>query len=254
MDHSEYIEHYLCADADGELAPAERDEVLVHLAGCALCRERLEAERALKATIRTELPMLRASDALHHRVRAGLDAIDRADTRRRALRSPVMWLSAVALAASLALVTIKLRAQPRNPMFDAAIASFERSQQNFVPTVGAKSVDELAVALINQFGVALVWDFTSMNLLPVGGRIEHAPDGSPVAYTMYEGSKGSLLAIITREDVVRPPSGGTVIKGIHIYQYQGFTIAETNRYAVLCVMVTRLSPGELERAFERLPA
>ena len=222
MDHSEYIEHYRGADADGELTAAEREEVGVHLAGCAACRERLAAERALKATIRTELPMLKAPDALRQRIHAGLDRIDRANTRRRrVLRSPIMWLSATALAASLALVifNLNLRGQPQNPMFDAAIASFERSQQHFVATVGTKSVDDLALALIKQFGIAVLWDFSSMGVLPVGGRIDQTPDGKAVAYALYKGSRGTLLSIINREDVLHPLIGGTVVKGIHVYEY-----------------------------------
>lgn len=254
MDHREYIEHYLSADADDELTPAERHEVSAHLAGCAECRARLEGEREMKAMIRGEAPMYRAPDALRERICRGLDEIDRAGARRRPMRTRMMWVSAAALAACLALAIVNMRAQPRDPMFDAAIVSFERSQKNFAPTVGTRSVDDLARALINQFGVALVWDFTSVGMVPVGGRVDHSADGQPVAYTMYKGDKGSLLCIIKREDLVHPLSGGTVVKGIHIYRYKGFTIAATNRYSVFCVMVTQLSPDELARALERLPA
>jgi hypothetical protein len=205
----------------------------------------------MKAMVRTEFPILRVFDALSHRVLAGLDAIDRADSRRRALRSPVIWLSVVALAACLAVVTINVRSQSRNQTFDAAIASFERSQQKFTPTVGAKSLDDLAAALIYQFGVAPVWDFTSLDMVSIGGQIDHSSDGSPVAHTFYKGSKRSLLCILNREQVERSLSGGTVINGIHLYRYRGFTIAATNRYTVFCLMVTNLPPSELERALEQ---
>lgn len=255
MDHREYIEQYLSAHADDQLSPAERKQASAHLARCAECREELEAERALKAMIQAELPTLKAPEALRQRIRAGMDEIDRAAARQqRAMRSRVTWLAGAALAACLALVIVNLRAQAQNQVFDAAIASFEQSQRNFSPTVGTRSVDELAVTLINQFGVALVWDFTSLGMAPVGGRVDHTLDGKPVAYTLYKGGKDSLLCIIKREDVLPRLSGGTVVKGIHIYKYKGFTIAATNRYSVFCVMVTKVPPNEVARAFARLPA
>lgn len=252
MDHREYIERYLSADADDELSSAERRKVSAHLAGCAQCRERLQAERALKAIIRAGLPTLSAPQTLRERIRTGMDEIDRAALSRRRLRGWVGWTAAAAaLAAALAFAIINFRGQPRNPMFDTAIASFERAQTNFAPSAGTRSADELALTMINQFGIAMVWDFSSMGLTPVGARVEHTADGRPVAYTLYTGGKGSLLCIIKREDVMPQLSGGTVVKGIHIFRYKGFTIAATNSYAVFCVMVTNLPPDEVARAFAK---
>jgi hypothetical protein len=74
------------------------------------------------------------------------------------------------------------------------------------------------------------------------------------AYSMYRGGGGSLLCIISRNDAFHFPPGGQTVKGIHLYRYNGFSIAATNRYAVFCLMVTRLPVADLARAFDRLPA
>ncbi len=255
MDHREYIELYLSADADDELSPEERAKASAHLAECAQCRERLEAERALKTMIRAELPILRTPHVLRERIRAGMDEADATGSgRRRLMRRPVTWAVTAALAACLALVMLNLRGQPANPLFDSAIASYRRSQAGFTPAAGARSVDDLAQALINQFGVAMVWDFSSVGMAPVGGRVERTAEGKPVAYAMYQGHQESLLCIIRREDVMPHLSGGTVVKGIHIYKYKGLTIAATTRYSVFCVMVTNLPADQIAQVFAKQPS
>ena len=257
MAHLEYIERYLCSDPDTELNVDERRALAEHLANCPECREHLVVERATKAMLQAEIPIVLAPDALRRRIIAGLDQEDRARHRRRNLisRRQMTWMAAASIAACLILLLANLRSrQALDPTFDAAIASYQRSEQSFTPTVGVRSNDELAVALINQFGVPLVWDFSSMGLAPVGGRIDRNADGKAVAYSMYKGGRGSLLCIISRDDTFHFPPGGQIVKGIHIYRHDGFTIAATNRYAVFCVMVTRLPVADLARVFDHLPA
>src|SRR6202011_1770784 len=145
-----------------------------------------------------------APDGLRRRILASLDAADRAEARRMRtfrLKRPPVWIAAASLAACMAVIVFNLRTHSvENPAFDAAVASFVDSERKFVPTVGAGSTDELAVAMINQFGVPLVWDFSSIGLSSRGGRIDKMPDGKDVAYSLYKGSKGSLLCIINRDE------------------------------------------------------
>lgn len=262
MDHREYIEHYLSAHVDEELSAGEKDAVTAHLASCTECREIEAAERATKTMIHERVRIIPAPDALRRRIGAALDAADEAESRvhlvarRKAfVRRPAFWMTAASLAASIALLVLNFRIyQPANHTFDAAIASYRTSEKKFVPTVGAGSNAELAEALINQFGVPLVWDFSSIGLAPVGGRIDHDSDRKVVAYSMYKGNNGSLLCIIDREEQFHFPPGGQLVKGIHIYSYKGYSIAATDRYAsVFCVMVTRLPADDLARAFNQLP-
>jgi hypothetical protein len=259
MDHQQYIERYSDPDAGYELDAEELLAISDHVASCKECESPLPTEPATLVMLKENVRVIPAPYLLRQRILTSLDAVDRNEARiARAHRfnKPQLWVAAVSLAACLALITFNLkRRSVENPVFDAAIASYVDSERKFVPTVGAGSNDELAVALINQFGVPLVWDFSSIGLTSQGGRIDKMPDGKVVAFSLYKGSRGSLLCIINRREAFRFPSGDQVVKGIHLYRYKGYSLAVTDRYSsVFCVMVTDLSVADLARAFSRLPA
>jgi len=257
MDHRQHIERYLGLYTDDELSEDERLAISAHVANCKECDALLAAEQATRVMLKENVRVIPAPDSLRQRILASLDAADHAQakvTRRRRLRRPPFWIAAASLAACVALVIFNFRTRSiKNPTFDSAIASYVDSERKFVPTVGAKSTDDLAAALINQFGVPLVWDFSSIGLASQGARIDKMPDGKVVAYSLYTGSKGSLLCIIRRADDFRFPPGDQVVKGIHLYRYKGYSIATTNRYAVFCVMISDLPQADLARVFDRLP-
>lgn len=258
MDHKEYIERYLGPHAGSEPGSEDLLAIADHVANCKECENLLPTERATRVMIQENVRVIPAPGALRQRILTSLDAVDRAEARIarvRRFRRPQLWVAAASLAACLALLIFNLRRPSvESPVFDAAIASYISSERKFVPAVGVGSTDDLAVALINQFGVPLVWDFSSIGLTSRGGRIDKMPDGKVVAYSLYKGGKGSLLCIINRNDAFRFPSGDQVVKGIHLYRYKGYSIAVTDRYSVFCVMVTDLSVADLARAFNRLPA
>src|SRR5689334_21437309 len=78
MNCDEYVDQFLSADADGELAAAERHLVEEHLRGCAQCRAKLEEELALKASIRRQMGAAKAPADLRLRIQAALgEAIER---------------------------------------------------------------------------------------------------------------------------------------------------------------------------------
>jgi anti-sigma factor RsiW len=259
LDHRHYIERYLGAAEEDELSAPERRTVLDHVTNCEQCRIVLAFENNTRELVQKNLRVVRAPDALRQQIAASLDAADRAEARTprtRTLVSRSIPIAAVALAATLAAIifNFNFRMQPTdNPAFDAAIASYVDSEKQFVPTVGVKSSDELAIALINQFGVPLVWDFSAIDLTSRGGRIDKLPDGNPFAYSLYKGAKGSLLCIITRKEGFHFPPGDKVVKGIHLYSYRGYSVAATDRYSVFCVMVSNLPVEDLVLAFDRLP-
>jgi hypothetical protein len=257
MDHKHYIEQYLGLHDDDELSAQQRLDISTHVASCKDCEMLLATERATRAMLRENIPEVPAPEALRRRILASLDAVDRAEarvTRLRRFQRPGLWVAAASLAACLAVMVFNLRMrQADNPAFDTAIAAYVDSERQFVPTVGRASSDELAVALINQFGVPLVWDFSAVGLTSKGGRIDKTADGKVVAYSLYKGRKGSLLCIIDRSEDFRFPPGDQTVKGVHLYRYRGYSIAATNRYSVFCVMVTDLSIADLARAFDSLP-
>ena len=261
MDHREYIERYISSDCAVEPNPKERMAILEHLASCPECAEQSARERGIKSILQAKVPIVPAPDSLRMKIAAALDNEDASERARRSsvfrpamVFRPAIWTTAAVMAAAAILLVVILRVRQTSvPAFDEAITSYRQSERNFTPAIGTNSNEGLAVALINEFGVAPVWDFSSLGLSPVGGRIAHAADGKATAYSMYQGQRGSLLCIVERNDNFHFPPSGQIVKGIHIYQYDGYSIAVTNRYSVFCIMVTRLPVTDLARAFNRLP-
>jgi anti-sigma factor RsiW len=254
LDHKQYIERYLSADADHELEAHARREAAAHVSGCEDCRRVLDSEIAMKSEVK-RLATVTAPAELRNRIMAALDEVDRrSQSRVRYLRRPLALTAIAALAACLIAVTILRVQQPANPAFDAAIESFVKSEQSFASNVPSKSADELAVTYIDRFGVPMAWDFSSIGLEVAGGRIDQSSDGRPIGYSLYKGSRGSLIAVICRNDLFNFPPGGETVKGVHIYHYRGYSVAATNRYSVFCIMVTRLPTSDLAQAFSQLPS
>ncbi|HUA33418.1 MAG TPA: hypothetical protein VMA09_07425 [Candidatus Binataceae bacterium] len=252
IDHQQFVDRYL-----SEVESEERREAQRHVAGCAECQEKLAAETAMKAEMQT-LTAVRAPLELRDRILAALDEVDRESERAAAQRSRSLgrtfsWIAAGAIAACLVAVVFLRASFQTNPAFDSAIATFEKSQQNFAPNIPSDSAAELAASFITQFGVPMAWDFSSLGLSVAGGRIDHAPDGRVVGYSMYKGNRGTLMCIIYRADAIAFPPGGQLVKGIHIYEYKGYSIAETNRYAVFAIMVSTVPAADLQQAFAQLP-
>ena len=268
MDHREYIERYLSADLDQELSVQERREVTAHLAGCAQCREQRAEEEALKALLREHLPIIPAPAALRQGIAAALD--DLAAIPKKRPRRVRMRLLGVPLAAAAALAAVTLvfrgmglhfpeipphgnRALVRNPAFDAAVASYLASEKRFTPNIASRTVDELANSLNEQIGFPFVWDFSSVGLKLAGARVDRQPDGKVVVSSLYKGTKDSILCI-NYLDLSPFPSGGQLIKGIHVYRYKNLHVCATRYNGVACLMVTLLPAQELARAFSQPPA
>jgi len=102
MTHCPDIERELAAFCSGELDPALREDVRVHLDDCASCREELARERTLRHTLGT-LPEAGAPTGLEAGILAALDR-DRAETPNRNFGrrlTVAASLAAAALAAAL---------------------------------------------------------------------------------------------------------------------------------------------------------
>jgi hypothetical protein len=88
MNCEEYVDQFLSADADGELAESERQRVEEHLRGCAQCRARLDEELALKAFIRRQMGAAKAPADVRLRIRAALG-----EAAERRMRRGGAWAS-----------------------------------------------------------------------------------------------------------------------------------------------------------------
>jgi mycothiol system anti-sigma-R factor len=251
MDHRQYIEQYLSADVDGELSDAERRAVSAHLANCADCRQRRGAERVLKALIRERITIMPAPPELRKRIAAVLEAKTAGAARKGLMRKPLWMASVAALAAAAAVLVVILVSgigQPQNPRFDAAVADYLKSEQSFKSSAGLRSVDELAVALANQFGYPYVWDFSSLGMALAGARIDHLAGGKVVAYSLYKGARGSILCINFRALDYVPPPGGQMLRGVRFYRYKDLWVGIVRYGTVFCLLVTRLPPAQMAPA------
>jgi anti-sigma factor RsiW len=250
MDHRQYIEQYLSADADGALNAAERQAVSDHLATCADCRQLQAEERALKALLRERIPIVAAPAELRRKIIADLDLEDaRAAGSVRFSRRPLLLgsLGALAVAATVlvAILVGGLGRQPTNRAFESAVKDYLSAQQNFASNSALSSPADLAVALSSELGYPFVWDFSPLGLAMVGARIDHRANGDAVAYTLYKGKAGSILCISFRKrDLIFPP-GGKELHGVRFYPYDGFWIGVVNYGSVFCYFVTRLTPDQM---------
>lgn len=261
MDHRQYIEEYLSADVDQALSAAERQVVSAHLVGCAECRQRREDERALKALLRRDIPILSAPQELRQQIIAALDRepapsvaapSEQARSKVRYLRFSrrPLWLGSLGAAAAAAVVLVLVLVKglgrpPAHTPFDAAINDYFRSEQSFAASAALNSPTDLALALSMEFGYPIVWDFSSVGLTLTGARVEHRPDGRSLIYSLYKGKAGSILCINFRQaDLVIPP-GGQEVHGVHFYKYRDVWIGVVNYGQVFCYFVTRLTPTQL---------
>ena len=253
MDHRQYIEEYLSADVDGELSATERQAVAAHLATCADCRRRQDDERAFKALLRQRIPIVAAPPELRRGIIA---AVDRETSRPLSVRRfgrRKLWLNALgALAAASVLVAVIFKGmsppQPANRGFDAVVKDYLSAERSFASNPALGSLPDLALALAIEFGVPYVWDFSSLGLTLAGARIEHLPNGNPVAYALYKGQRGSILCINFRRLDYKFPSGGEELRGVRFYKYQHINIGIVHYGSVYCYLVTRLTPAQIAPA------
>src|SRR5579883_490148 len=256
MDHRQYIEQYLSADIDGELSPAESQAVSSRLSSCADCRQRQADERAFKALLRQQIPILSAPPELRRKIVAALDREDAARVPpqvRRFSRLP-LWLGwAGAAAAAAAIFVVVLMSSPRrhsppspgNPALEAAANDYLKAEHEFVPGSGLNTQTDLANALTMNFGYPFIWDFSSLGLNLAGGQIVHRPDGQLVAYSLYKGKGQSILCINLRQMDFSFPPGGHALHGVRFYRYRGLWIGVVNYGSVFCYFVTRMSPQQM---------
>jgi Putative zinc-finger len=251
-----YIQDYLAAHADGELAGDELRAAEEHVAGCAECRELLAAQRALKRTLRENAASVTAPAALRARMAAVLDAEDAAarEAAREAAparRAPSaiprarIWIPA-AIAALLIVAFIADRrhrtTEPRVPTFDAEIQELETFKRHFEPNVPSDSPAHISEAYLNHNMPGFIWDFHEAGYRLVGGRLDHMPDGRPAAFTFYRSGTDAILCtyleIAGFSPAVKPIEEAVVHE---FYRYRGYSICVTKvaKDNFYCILISR---------------
>ncbi len=255
MDCGTYIADFLTAHADGELSGEQLRLAEEHVRGCAECARRREEERALKAIVRERRGVIRIPPQVRGSILAALDAADRdaAEVRPRAprVRRPMVrylrWAAPLALAAAVAFVVIILHNRPAPagefPVFDAAIANYQKFQDNFAPNVPSGSPGEIADAYITHKLPGYLWNFQPSGYKLIGGRLDQMPDGRMVTDTFYRADDGGtiLCRFMTYANLKLPAhESGTALGEHHMYEYRGYTICltylPTGRY--ICILVS----------------
>ena len=272
MDCRKYIDDFLSAHADGELAGTELREAEAHVASCEECATRLAEERALKTLLHAQAAATRTPAD----VRARLLAVLAEEAARgegamateppavgglirggggRALRRPAIWIP-LSLAAGLALAFVAARGfglYPRPdvtvvyrpggvPEFDIAAAYLDKFNQGWAPNVPSNSYGAVSYAYVCAHMPGFIWNFNGSGLTLMGGRLDKLPDGRPVTFTYYKGEHRSLLCTRYKvTDLDAPPGAVRDLGGHLFYRYHGYSICWS--YSPIgdfvCVLITR---------------
>jgi anti-sigma factor RsiW len=257
---------------DGELDPKNAAEVEGHLAGCAACKQRYEARRAVSSNVRRLDLGYAAPESLRLKIGAMLEAerervvasptpalansarvIPMSPTATRPTRGPGRWLTLagwpVALAASALLATVLLqqRSQEADEVVAAHVRSLLADHLNDVVSTSHHTVKPWFAGKID-FSPP-VPDLASLGFELVGGRLDYV-EHRQVAAIVYRkhGHIINVLASLPGRDTANVP---------HTARVQGYSVRSWRQAGLDLVAVSDIDPIELanlEQGFEAPPA
>lgn len=209
---------------DGEADPLARSELEAHLAGCADCRQAVDAARGLSAALRAEAEYFEAPDGLAARLAAAA-----APAPPRRARPRQAWWRAPALAA-LALVAMlsggigywAAVAVPRDGILGQVVDAHVRSLLAQHLTDVASSDQHTVKPWFNGRidGAPPVRDLTVEGFPLVGGRLDYL-DGRPVAALVYRHRQHPInLFVWPHRDGSAEPALATERRGYNIRHWQ----------------------------------
>jgi hypothetical protein len=147
------------------------------------------------------------------------------------LGAGVIFPIATALAAGLLLLVLRAGIGVSRPVpdFDLAIANYQQSLTNFRPNVPSSSVGTVLTAYIEDGMPSYMWDFGPQGFRLVGGRFEHLPDGTPVTYTWFRGTKAGVMCMFRQTSGFQAPDAPHT-EGDHLffYRYRGYSVCLIN--------------------------
>jgi len=267
-----------CADAgrwidallDGELDLKNDAEVREHLEGCAACKQRYEASRALSANMRRLELGYTAPESLRARIAAALEVeaaggvaalgapgagartVTVAEVRgarapnvvplpapKAARRGPGRWWVLagwpVALAASAMLATVMLqqRAQVADDIVSAHVRSLLVDHLNDVVSSSHHTVKPWFAGKID-FSPP-VPDLASLGFELVGGRLDYV-EHRPAAALVYR-KHGHIINVLVSRDGANLP---------HTARVQGYSLRSWQQSGLSFVAVSDIDPLELD--------
>jgi len=117
----------------------------------------------------------------------------------------------------------------RVPDFDLAIEGYEQALVDFRSNVPSTSMETMLTAYVERGMPAYMWDFGPEGFTLVGGRWNPLPDGTPVTYTWFRGTKGGVMCIFRQTDAFNPPLLAHYERHhLLFYRYRGFSLCLIN--------------------------
>jgi anti-sigma factor RsiW len=212
---------------DGEADPLARAELEGHLAGCAACRQAIEAARGFSAALRAEAEYYEAPEGLAARLAAAAAAAEPGTALPR-MRSRRVWLRspALAMAASLALVAVlsggigyfSAGTAPQDGVLEQVVDSHVRSLLAQHLTDVASSDQHTVKPWFNGRidGAPPVRDLAAEGFPLIGGRLDYL-DGRPVAALVYRHGQHPInLFVWPRREGSAQPALATERRGYNI--------------------------------------
>jgi hypothetical protein len=264
VDCGTYIENFLSAHADGELAGDELRTAEAHVRECAQCRARLAEERELKRMLHRQLANVELPAQLRARMHRALEAAQAEESRssvRRLggiarLRQPQVWVpSAIAAMLLIGLTTWRLttpevetpsESQQASsietvPMFEMAIHHLDRFDRGFVPNVPSASPREISDAYMGHKMPGILWNFGPAGYQMIGGRVEQLSDGQTATFTYYRGDHDSILCTYMPAPALLPVGAVHETDSRTWYSYKGYSICVSNytRGGFICILTSR---------------
>ena len=253
------------ADVDGEVDALRSHALRKHVAGCPACEQRVEAQRALKQALRTELPCHRAPASLRERVAIALraqvpaqvpaqghahsPAQSRADRRWR-------WFGAGALAGGLAAALLWFAGSLWHPGSFGEDLPTRLVGLHTGATLGHRLIE---VASSDRHTVKPwlsarldytipVLDAADAGFTLLGARIDRL-DGRPVAVLVYRHRQHMIDVHVRPLAADAPPADVSVVRGFNVAAAQGaqmswLATSDLNA-AELAAFVSGLASGKL---------
>jgi anti-sigma factor RsiW len=213
MNHEE-VKRLMGAYLDGELDLTTCVNIEEHVAGCAACRQQMEADQELIEAVRTETPRFEPSPFLKTRIRAALRE-ESGPAPFRWFFSPRWILAAVAIAAVLLLV-LKTEWPGTIPsVIREAVADHVRSLQvSHLMDVASTDKHTVKPWFAGKLDYSPpVVDLASAGYPLIGGRLD-VLDSRNVAALIYQRRKHYINLFIW-------PSAGQSLPG-HLYVENGY--------------------------------
>ena len=258
---------------DGELDPKNDAEVREHLEGCAACKQRYEAKRALSDNMRRLELGYTAPESLRARIAAALEAETaggasnvvslrgapagdasnvmplNAPASREARRGPGRWLglagwpAALAASAMLATVMLQQRAQVADDIVSAHVRSLLVDHLNDVVSSSHHTVKPWFAGKID-FSPP-VPDLSSLGFELVGGRLDYV-EHRPAAALVYRKHGHIINVLVSRDGAALPQTA----------RAQGYSLRSWQQSGLSFVAVSDIDPLELnnlQQGFEMPP-